>query len=125
MNAAHAYAKASYCIRRKVGCIIVDGDRVISIGYNGTPPGFENICEIDNVTRPEVIHAEDNALRKLHYVTNGAILFVTTAPCVECAKIIVKSAISTVYYDDEYNNEDGIQYLLAHGIDSHHITTTE
>ena len=111
MEVAQVYAKLSYCVRRKVGCVIVDQDRIVSIGFNGTPPGFENVCEIDGKTRSEVIHAEDNALKKLNYSAEGMCLFVTTAPCIHCAKIIVNSNVSVVYYDDEYNNIDGLNYL--------------
>lgn len=116
MNVAHVYSKLSYCVRRKVGCIIVDGDRVVSIGYNGTPPGDENVCEIDGVTKPEVIHAEDNALRKLNFKAHGMSLFVTTAPCKSCADLIKDSGIAEVFYNECYNNTDGIDYLQSVGI---------
>lgn len=124
METAYVYAKLSYCERRKVGCIIVDGDRVVSIGYNGTPPGFENVCEIDGVTRPEVIHAEDNALRKLEYSATGMSLFVTTAPCIHCAKLIIKSNIAEVFYGEEYKNTSGIEYLRTSGIQIRQVNLT-
>ena len=124
MKSAHAYASVSYCVRRQVGCIIVDGDRVVSIGYNGTPPGSENVCEVNGVTKPDVIHAEDNALKKLNYRANGMSLFVTTAPCVCCAKLILESEVSDVYYDDEYKNIKGLEYLNDNGIPTRKIIIT-
>ena len=135
MKAAYVYAELSYCDRRKVGCVIVKynpeqkgTDRIISIGYNGTPPGEDNCCEDwvtkgwynrQLVTKPNVIHAEDNAIRKLKETDETAentILFVTTAPCVQCAELIKDFGITHVIYDDVYRNEHGIEYLQQHGI---------
>jgi dCMP deaminase len=120
MKVAHIYAKLSYCKRRQVGCIIVEGDRVISIGYNGTPPNSCNCCENeDGLTKPEVIHAEDNALRKLkkyNYDLSHASLFVTCAPCPNCAGLIVNSGIKHVVYNELYKNDDGINILINNGI---------
>ena len=122
MNAAYVYAKLSYCVRRQVGCVIVDGDRIVSIGYNGTPSGEDNVCEIDGITKPSVIHAEDNALRKLGYQAHGMSMFVTTAPCVHCAQMIIPSGITAVYYDDVYRNTLGLDLLQQHGIEVTKIT---
>lgn len=135
MQAAYVYANLSYCIRKKVGCVIVKDDRIISIGYNGTPPGEDNCCEhsivtdsseILIVTNPNVIHAEDNALRKLNgtteVITDDTMLFVTTAPCVLCAAQAVANGIKHVYYDEIYQNEHGIEHLLQHNVTVNKIT---
>lgn len=120
MRAAQVYADLSYCNRRKVGCVIVKNDRIISIGYNGTPPGEDNKCEDDaGHTLPGVIHAEHNAIKKLEQspeTGDGAVLFVTTAPCVNCADRIFKFGIREVFYNDEYKNKDGITHLIECGI---------
>lgn len=116
MNVAHIYSKLSYCVRKQVGCIIVDGDRVVSIGYNGTPPGEENVCEIDGVTKPSVIHAEDNALRKLNFRAHGMSLFVTAAPCTGCAQLIETAGIAEVFFNEYYKNTNGVDYLQSVGI---------
>lgn len=114
MRAAFVYADLSHCERKKVGCVIVKDGTVIAIGYNGTPSGEDNCCEINNVTKPEVIHAEDNALRKLTKSSEsakGAVMFVTTAPCKLCASRIIDAGIEKVYFVDMYRNADGIEYL--------------
>ena len=114
MRVAVEYAKESYCVRRKVGCIIVKNDSIIAIGWNGTPSGEENVCEINNVTKPNVIHAEDNALRKLTKSTESAVgsyVFITTAPCYYCAVRLADAGVVKVFYLDKYNNSDGIDYL--------------
>jgi dCMP deaminase len=120
MRAAQVYADLSYCNRRKVGCVIVKNDRIISIGYNGTPPNADNTCEDEQgITKPDVIHAEHNAIKKLDLTTEtgeGAVLFVTTAPCKACAERIHKFGIREVFYYDLYHNETGIEYLRSHGI---------
>lgn len=121
MKAAYVYSELSYCTRRQVGCIIVKHDSIIAFGYNGTPSGAENVCEdCDGNTKPEVIHAEDNALRKLTKGTesaDGAVMFVTTAPCKLCASRIIDAGIKTVYYADLYRNANGIDYLKNRGVD--------
>lgn len=120
MRAAFVYAELSSCVRRKVGCVIVKNGTPIAIGYNGTPAGEDNCCEIDNVTKPNVIHAEDNALRKLTKSSEsaeGAVMFVTTVPCAPCASRIIDAGISKVYYVDVYRNADGIDYLQKRNID--------
>jgi dCMP deaminase len=115
MQAAHAYSKLSYCVRQQVGCIIVNDDRVISIGYNGTPPGWENVCEDESgLTKPEVIHAEQNAIMKLaksHESGEGAVMFCTHSPCISCATLIPGSGIIEVYYHKQYRTDDGLQFL--------------
>lgn len=129
MKAAKVYADLSYCNRRKVGCVIVKADRIISIGYNGTPPGEDNTCEDSNgITKPNVIHAEDNALRKLSReadasngnisecdTPSGATLFVTTAPCESCARLIIKAGIKKVFYSVA-KTVNGISLLISNGI---------
>lgn len=124
MKVAEDYAQLSYAKRRKVGCVIVINDIVIP-GYNGTPPGWDNVCEdLNNKTRPEVIHAEQNALDKLIKTTMssvGASVFVTTAPCLECAKRLLGANVKEVFYKDIYRNEDGLDFLRTAGIPVEHI----
>lgn len=125
MKAAYVYAGLSYCKRRQVGCVIVHSDRIISIGYNGTPPGCDNCCEdASGNTKPEVIHAEHNAIKKLEHSPNvgkNATLFVTTAPCLFCAKLIRNFGIGHVFYDEMYRTDEGICYLRDHGIIVDHL----
>lgn len=119
MRVAQVYADLSYAQRRKVGCVIVKDDTIIGIGYNGTPPGWENICEENGATKPEVIHAEQNALDKVIRGTIssvGASIFVTTAPCLECAKRIHGAGIREVYYLEVYRSDDGLKFLAKAGI---------
>lgn len=115
MRLALDVAEASYCVRKKVGALIVHGDNVIAIGYNGTISGFPNVCELeDGTTRPDVLHAESNAIAKCaksSNSSNGAALYVTLSPCFECAKIIIQSGIKEVYYNEEYRNLDGLNLL--------------
>ena len=114
-----AIASSSHCNRRKVGCIISKEGRIISTGYNGMPKGFLNPCEEDNITKQEVIHAEANAIlfsAKHGVSTKGATLYVTTAPCIECSKMIIQSGIAEVIYQDKYNNTTGIDLLRKAGI---------
>lgn len=118
---AFIWAKNSYCIRRQVGALIVKDRMIISDGYNGTPAGFENVCEDDdNKTKPYVLHAEANAITKVAKSNNsseGATLYITTSPCMECAKLIIQSGIKRVVFSDIYHHEDGIQLLKRAGID--------
>lgn len=119
MMAAQVYAGLSYAKRRKVGCVIVKDDSIIGIGYNGTPPGWDNRCEEAGVTRPEVMHAEQNALDKVTRGTissMGASVFVTTAPCMECAKRILGAGIQNVFYSEIYRSDEGILFLMKAGI---------
>jgi len=118
---AQVWAKNSYCKRRKVGALLVKDRMIISDGYNGTPSGFENICEDENgVTKPYVLHAEANAITKVAKSGNssaGATLYVTAAPCVECAKLIIQAGITRVVYQDEYRLTDGVDLLKRAGIE--------
>jgi dCMP deaminase len=121
MKAAYIYAELSSCKRRKVGCVIVKHNSIIAIGYNGTPSGEDNCCEdtTTGLTKPHVIHAEDNALRKLTNSSEsgaGAVMFITTAPCIFCASRIVDAGIKHVFYDDLYRSADGVAYLQGRGI---------
>ena len=124
MKAAHIYAELSHARRLKVGALIVKDDRIISIGYNGMPSGWDNNCELEDKdgslrTRPEVLHAESNALAKLARSTESGLnsdLFVTHSPCLDCAKLIYQSGIKRVYYADAYRDNAGIDFLRASGI---------
>ena len=118
-NIAHEVAKMSHARRLQVGAVIVKDDRVISMGYNGMPAGWENNCETTQEdgtlkTRPEVLHAESNAIAKLAKSSDsgsGADLFVTHAPCMECAKLIFQSGIGRVYYSKDYRDDSGVKFL--------------
>ncbi len=120
LRMARIWAENSYCERRKVGALIVKDKRIIADGYNGTPEGFENICEDKNgQTKQYVLHAEANAITKLASSTNdssGATVYVTDAPCIECAKLIIQSHIIRVVYSIEYRLRDGIELLERAGI---------
>ena len=115
MRMAFIWAENSYCKRRKVGALLVKEKMIISDGYNGTPSGFENICEDDHdVTKPYVLHAEANAITKVARSNNsseGATLYVTSSPCIECAKLIIQAGIKRVVYSDAYRLSDGIELL--------------
>ncbi len=121
MQMAAIWATNSYCKRRQVGALIVKDRMIISDGYNGTPSGFENICEDENgVTKPYVLHAEANAISKVAKSGNsaeGATLYVTASPCMECAKLIIQSGIRRVVYRDEYRLTDGIDLLRRAGVE--------
>jgi dCMP deaminase len=121
LEMARVWAQNSYCQRRKVGALIVKEKMIISDGYNGTPSGFENVCETaDGITKPYVLHAEANAITKVaksHNSSNGATLYVTSSPCVECAKLIIQAGIKRVVYCDEYHNTDGIELLQRANIE--------
>lgn len=112
---AFIWAENSYCRRRKVGALLVKDKMIISDGYNGTPSGFENICEDENnVTKPYVLHAEANAITKVarsNNSSNDATLYVTSSPCIECAKLIIQAGIKRVVYADAYRLSDGIELL--------------
>ena len=118
---ARIWAENSYCTRRKVGALIVKGKMIISDGYNGTPSGFENVCELDNgTTKPYVLHAEANAITKIAKSSNnsdGATLYVTASPCLECSKLIVQSGIRRVVYSEAYRLTDGIDLLKRAGVE--------
>lgn len=130
MKVAEVYAELSSATRLKVGCVAVKNDTIIGIGYNGMPSGWDNNCEVQmpevvdingrtvtpsqNITRPEVLHAETNCLAKISRSTNsseGAYLFVTHAPCLQCAKLIYQSGIKSVFYRNEYRDFSGVEFL--------------
>lgn len=121
LEMARVWATNSYCKRRQVGALIVKDKMIISDGYNGTPSGFENVCEDENnKTKAYVLHAEANAITKVAKSGNsseGATLYVTASPCIECAKLIVQSGIKRVVYTDDYRLEDGIELLKRAGIE--------
>ena len=120
LEMAAIWAQNSYCKRRKVGALLVKDRMIISDGYNGTPSGFENICEEDGVTKPYVLHAEANAITKVAKSGNssdGATLYVTASPCLECSKLIIQSGIRRVVYRDEYRLNDGVDLLRRAGIE--------
>ena len=120
LEMAEIWAKNSYCKRRQVGALLVKDNMIISDGYNGTPSGFENVCEENGVTKPYVLHAEANAISKIAKSGNssmGATLYVTASPCIECAKLIIQSGIKRVVYKDEYRLTDGIDLLTRAGIE--------
>ena len=120
LEMAAVWAKNSYCTRRQVGAILVKDRMIISDGYNGTPSGFENICEDENgVTKPYVLHAEANAITKVARSGNsseGATLYITDSPCMECAKLIIQAGIARVVYRNEYRIMDGVDLLRRAGI---------
>ncbi len=119
------WAENSYCRRRKVGALIVKDKMIISDGYNGTPAGFENVCEDeDGITKPYVLHAEANAITKVARSNNsseGATLYVTASPCVECAKLIIQAGIRRVVFNELYRITDGIDLLCRAGVECVHI----
>lgn len=121
LEMAGIWAQNSYCKRRQVGALIVKEKMIISDGYNGTPSGFENICEDENgLTKPYVLHAEANAITKVAKSGNssdGSTLYVTASPCVECAKLIIQAGIKRVVYRDPYRITDGVDLLRRAGIE--------
>ncbi len=129
LKMAGVWAENSYCQRRKVGALLVKDRMIISDGYNGTPCGFENVCEDENgITKPYVLHAEANAITKVAKSNNssdGATLYVTAAPCVECAKLIIQSGIKRVVYRDSYRVTDGLDLMARAGIDLLQIAVEE
>jgi len=120
MDTAKIFAELSHARRLHVGAIVVKDDRIISIGYNGMPSEWDNCCETeDNITKPEVLHAEMNAISKLARSTesgDGAAMFITHSPCIECAKLIYQSGIKEVYYGEDYRDDTGIKFLSKSGI---------
>ena len=125
LRMARIWSENSYCTRRKVGALIVKDKMIISDGYNGTPSGFENVCELeDGTTKGYVLHAEANAITKIAKSGNnsdGATLYVTTSPCLECAKLIIQSGIKRVVYSEKYRIDDGIKLLERAGIECVYI----
>ena len=126
---AQIWAENSYCNRRKVGALIVKNKMIISDGYNGTPAGFENVCEDENgLTKPYVLHAEANAITKIACSNNsskGATMYVTTSPCIECAKLIIQAGIKRVIYSEKYRLEDGLDLLRRANIEVVYINPNE
>ncbi len=122
LRMARIWAENSYCVRRQVGALIVKDKMIISDGYNGTPSGFENVCEDDNgLTKPYVLHAEANAITKIARSGNnsdGATLYVTASPCIECAKLIIQAGIRRVVDGEAYRLADGIELLRRAGIET-------
>lgn len=129
LRMAKIWAENSYCKRRKVGALIIKDKMIISDGYNGTPSGFENVCEDDNnLTKPYVLHAEANAITKVacsHNSSKGATMYVTTSPCIECAKLIIQAGIVRVVYSDRYHNMDGCDLLERANIETIFIELEE
>ena len=129
LRMAQIWAENSYCKRRKVGALLVKNNMIISDGYNGTPSGFENICEDENgVTKPYVLHAEANAITKVAKSGNSsedATLYVTASPCIECAKLIIQAGIKRVVYRYEYRLHDGPDLLKQAGIEVEQVNVDE
>ncbi len=125
LKMAKIWAENSYCIRKKVGALLVKDKMIISDGYNGTPEGFENICEDDNdTTKPYVLHAEANAITKVAKSNNSSqdsTLYVTTSPCIECSKLIIQSGIKRVVFCEKYRDTSGLELLEKAGIILTHI----
>ena len=125
LRMARIWAENSYCQRRKVGALVVKEKMIISDGYNGTPSGFENVCEdAHGVTHPYVLHAEANAITKLARSGNNsdqATLYVTASPCIECAKLIIQAGIRRVVYAEQYRLTDGIDLLRRAGVEVEHL----
>ena len=121
LRMARIWAENSYCKRRQVGALIVKDKSIISDGYNGTPSGFENICEDEQgVTKKYVLHAEANAITKVAASTNncsGATVYVTASPCIACAKLIIQAGIKRVVYSEEYHLRDGVELLQHAGVE--------
>lgn len=129
LRMAKVWAENSYCQRRQVGALIVKDKMIISDGYNGTPSGFENVCETeDGVTKPYVLHAEANAITKIARSGNnsdGATLYVTDSPCIECSKLIIQAGIKRVVYGREYRLTDGIDLLKKAGVTIEYLPVEE
>jgi dCMP deaminase len=121
LRMASVWAENSYCKRRQVGALIVKDKMIISDGYNGTPSGFENVCEDENnITKPYVLHAEANAITKVacsHNSSLGATMYVTSSPCIECAKLIIQAGVRRVVYSAQYRKVDGCELLERAGIE--------
>jgi dCMP deaminase len=119
MKCALAFAELSTAKRSKVGCVIAKDRRIVSSGYNGTLPGSSNECEVDDVTRPDVLHAEENALTfaaKNGLAVEGCSVYLTLSPCISCAKLMIAAGITEVIYMEQYRKTDGIDLLIANGV---------
>ena len=130
LNMARIWAENSYCKRRQVGALIVKDKMIISDGYNGTPSGLENVCEDEEtgLTKSYVLHAEANAITKVARTSNnseGATLYVTTSPCIECSKLIIQSGIKRVVFDELYTHSEGLELLERVGVELVHCPITD
>ena len=129
LQMARVWAENSYCVRRKVGALLVKDKMIISDGYNGTPSGFENVCENDmGLTKPYVLHAEANAITKVAKSANncdGATLYITTSPCMECSKLIIQAGIRRVVFSEKYHNTEGLDILAKVGVELVHLPLEE
>ncbi len=129
MRMAAIWAENSYCKRRRVGALIVKDKMIISDGYNGTPSGFENVCEDENnVTKPYVLHAEANAITKIARSGNSSeksTMYVTASPCIECAKLIIQAGIHRVVYSEKYRLEDGLNLLRKANVEVVYLNLKE
>ena len=129
LQMARVWAENSYCVRRKVGALIVKDNMIISDGYNGTPAGFENVCEDDmGKTKPYVLHAEANAITKVAKSANncdGSTLYITASPCIECAKLIIQAGIKRVVFSEKYHNTEGLDILSKVGVELVHLPIEE
>lgn len=127
LRMAGIWSENSYCIRKKVGALLVKDKMIISDGFNGTPSGFDNLCESeDGVTLPYVLHAEANAITKVARSNNsseGSTLYVSTSPCMECSKLIIQAGIKRVVFSDLYRITDGLELLRKAGVETVHIPT--
>lgn len=126
LRMARIWAENSYCVRRKVGALLVKDQMIISDGFNGTPAGFENVCEDDEsgLTKPYVLHAEANAITKVARSNNsseGSTLYITASPCLECAKLIIQAGIRRIVFNELYRITDGIGLLQRAGVECVHI----
>ena len=125
LRMAAIWAENSYCQRRKVGCLLVKDKMIISDGFNGTPAGFENVCEDESgVTKPYVLHAEANAITKVARSNNsseGSTLYITASPCMECSKLIIQAGIRRVVFNELYRLSDGLDLLRRAGVECVHI----
>lgn len=124
---ARIWSLNSYCVRRQVGALMVKDKMIISDGYNGTPSGFENVCEEGDRTKPYVLHAEANAISKVAKSNNssmGATMYITASPCIECAKLIIQAGISRVVYSEDYRSSEGIALLRRAGIEVDQVDET-
>jgi dCMP deaminase len=120
MNIADVVSKTSSATRLKVGAVAVKDHRILAASYNGTPPGFDNCCEIDGKTRPEVIHAEQNLIYRMARDGQSSLdadIFITTAPCIECAKAIKTSGFKKVWFRDHYRDDSGVKFLIELGVE--------
>jgi len=136
LRMADEWAQLSKAVRRKVGCLIVKDDQIISDGYNGTPAGFDNTCEFVNEgfldraenklqTKPEVLHAESNALMKLAKSTNSSkdsTIYLTMSPCFDCAKLIIQAGVLRVVYSEKYRNVEGVEFLRSNNVIAERVT---